>query len=152
MNIKKVPGFTLTEMLIVLAISTIVVGLAFTIITLFSKNVRLIQNNYQSTTNTHLFNQQLALDFNRYPTINYNNLEEELVFKSPLDSVRYKFLEECVLRDLDTLIKTTYQKQFFFSGEKVSLGKIDAIKLIVPTNKQLFIYKENDAFSYLNGN
>jgi len=152
MKIKKVPSFTLTEMLIVLAISTIVVGLAFAIISLFSKNVRLIQNNYQSSTEMQLFSQQITLDFNRYHQIDYNNLSKELKFSTPLDSVIYKFEEEFVIRDLDTISKAGFNKEFFFLGEQVSSGNIDAMKLNTSNNNQLFIYKENDGYSYLNGN
>jgi len=152
MKIKKVSGFTLTEMLIVLAISTIVVGLAFAIISLFSKNVRLIQNNYQSSTKTLLFKQQIAIDFNVYHNISFNDLTKELKFKSPLDSIVYKFKGEMILRNLDTISKIEFQKQFYFYGDEVVSGNIDAIKLTASTKKQLFIYKENDAYSYLNGN
>jgi len=152
MRIEKVSGFTLTEMLIVLAISTIVVGLAFSIISLFSKNVRLIQNNYQNTTETNLFSQQLALDFNRYHRIKYNNMEDELKLKTTLDSVVYKFEDEWVLRDLDTILKRNVNKELFFLGEKVNAGSIDAVKLITSNKNQIFIYKENDGYSYLNGN
>jgi len=140
MRIKRVSGFTLTEMLIVLAISTIVVGLAFAIISLFSKNVRHIQNNYQSTTENHLFQNQLAIDFNRYHKIVYHNIEEELKFISPLDSVVYKFNDEIVLRGLDTILKTNYRKELFFSGDNASHGSIDAIKLFfTKTPNQYYI-------------
>ncbi len=154
MKIKRVSGFTLTEMLIVLAISTIVVGLAFAIISLFSKNVGHIQNNYQSSTENHLFQNQLTIDFNRYHKIVYNNIEEELKFISPLDSIVYKFDENLVIRGLDTILKTKFRKELFYSGDEVSHGSIDAIKLFftkTPNQNYIFIYKENDAFSYLGG-
>ena len=64
----------------------------------------------------------------------------------------YKFEEGIVLRDEDTISKVGFKKEFFFLGEQVSLGNIDAIKLSTTNNNQLFIYKENDSYSYLNGN
>jgi len=152
---KKIPAFTLTEMLIVLAISTIVAGLAFTIISLFGRNIHAIENNYSVSTKRNLFEQQITIDFNRYHTISYDNQKDELNLKTPLDSIVYKFDEGVVIRNLDTLLSQKNLKKVYFSGKEIKKGDIDAIEIIFTENQKhtsIFIYKENDATFYLNEN
>lgn len=150
---KKVSAFTLTEMLIVLVISTIVAGLAFTIISLFGRNIHAIEKNYNGATQVHLFEQQIALDFNRYHTIDYDKQKEELRFKTPLDSVLYKFEDTYILRNSDTLLFQKTFKKVYFSGKEIKEGLVDAIEFKFIENQKkttVFIYKENDATLYLN--
>jgi len=150
MKIKKTPAFTLTEMLIVLAISAIVAGLAFTIISLFTRNVHHIQQNYSVSTKAHLFQEQLSLDFNRFHSISYRNGLSQLQLKTPLDSITYHFTENAIIRNTDTILKSNFKIEFFNFGIATEKGKVDAIKLILEaTNAPLFIFKQNDATSFL---
>ncbi len=151
-RLNKIPAFTLTEMLVVLAISTIVVGLAFTIISLFSRNIQLIQNNYSSSTKLSLLEDQLTIDFNRFHVISYNDATGQLSLKNPIDSIVYSFDESIILRGLDTVLKTKNNKKIYLSGNEVKNGWIDAIKIAINKREKenhLFIYKENDAYQYI---
>ncbi len=153
MKIKKTPAFTLTEMLIVLAISAIVAGLAFTIISLFTRNVHHIQQNYSVSTKVRLFQEQLSLDFNRFHSITYRNGLSQLELKTPLDSITYYFTENAIIRNTDTILKSNYKKEFFSFGIATKQGNVDAIKLTLEaTNVPVFIFKQNDATSYLENN
>lgn len=152
---KKIAAFTLTEMLIVLAITTIVVGLAFTIITLFGRNIGLIQNNYNQSTQLNLLEQQLTIDFNKFHNISYNLGSETLEMKTPLDSITYLFSEEIILRNLDTLVTKKYSKTFLYKGSETGQGRIDALKIEFSEGEKrtfLFFYKEMDAFQYITEN
>lgn len=152
---KKIPAFTLTEMLIVLAISTIIAGLAFTIISLFGRNIQAIENNYSLSTELNLFEQQMTIDFNRFHTVSYNINRDELSLKTPLDSIVYKFDEGFTLRNLDTLLSQKMIKKLYFSGKEIKEGEIDAVEFKLTENQKnssVFIYKENDATFYLNEN
>ena len=126
---RKIPAFTLTEMLVVLAITAIVAGLAFAIITLFTKNMQSIENNYSKGTERSLFTDQLKVDFNRYHTIAYDPLDRELTFKTPLDSVRYLWEENWVLRGTDTVLDLPTNLEVYNRGDKMEAGNTDAVKI-----------------------
>ena len=150
MRINKVNAFTLTEMLIVLVISAIIAGLAFTIINLFSRNLYHIQKNYTVSTKAHLLQEQLSLDFNKYHSISYRKELSQLLLKTPLDSITYHFTERVIIRNTDTLLKSNVKKSLFNHGIETQQGNIDAIKLTFTTTKiSYFIFKQNDATSYL---
>lgn len=150
MKIKKIHAFTLTEMLIVLAISAIVAGLAFTIISLFTRNVHHIQENYSVSTKAHLFQEQLSLDYNRFHSISYRKDLSQLELKTPLDSITYHFTENAIIRNTDTILKSNYKTAFFSFGIATKQGNVDAIKLTLEATKvPLFIFKQNDATSFL---
>ncbi len=146
----KIPAFTLTEMLLVLAISTVVAGLAFSIISLFGRNIQAIQNNYSATTEVRLFEEQLTIDFNRYNLVKVNAESQELIFKTPMDSVRYTWDAEMMKRGEDTLGIEPGSVRFFLLGKEVRQGTIDALKIEWEEGRSpLFFYRKNDAFHYL---
>jgi len=155
-SIHKIAGFTLNEVLIVMVISTIVVGLAYTAINLLTKNVYNIQENYRESDAVLLLEQRLTLDFNRFPTVSYSEFEDKLKFASPLDSIQYAFEEDFILRNTDTIFISIKDKSLLFMGDKITNGLVDALSLTVGDSlqsKQLFIFKENDALIKLqNGN
>ncbi len=157
MNLKKkIPAFTLTEMLLVLAITAIIAGLAFAIITLFTKNMGDIEKNYTKSTYLGLFTDQLNLDFNRFHTIEYNQSDRELTFKNPLDSVRYLWEENWVLRGTDTVLNMPSGLELYNQGEKVESGNTDAIKIIFGEEEEdfIFLFHIKDAYGQIkeNGN
>lgn len=152
MKIKKAASFTLTEMLVVLAISVIVAGLAFAVLQFVSKNLYNIQNNYSEATTTRLIEQQITVDFNKYHNISFNDNLNVLTLKNPLDSITYTFEDTILYRNSDTLIYGGYSKELFMTGSPIQSGKVDAIKITFLDRKtatSIFIYKDNDASFYL---
>lgn len=155
---KKIEAFTLTELLVTLAISTIVVGLAFVVMNLISRNIQSIQNNYNYSAEMSLVEQQITIDFNRYHSISYKTETNILHLKTPLDSITYEFQERLILRNLDTLTSGNYQKELYFDGNKTINGLVDALKISLTedgTENSLFLFKENDAVQFMttaNGN
>ena len=153
---QKISGFTLNEVLITMVVGSIVVGLAYTAITLISKNMATIQENFNEKDKTILLEQRMTLDFETYPTITYDSFEDELKLSSPLDSVLYTFSGDHILRNTDTIKISYREKGFFFLGEEKSNGPIDAISLTLEDSlktKKIFISKVNDALTKLkNGN
>ncbi len=144
----KIVSFTLTELLVVMAISTIVVSLAFSVIGLLQRNVRQIQTNYKTKTEIQLLQQQLALDLQNFPEARVSYTQGQLTFGSPIDSTVYQFEKEYILRKQDTFDLTFKEKLYYFSGDVVSTGTIDAIKLRFSekdSSKTIFLYKRNDA-------
>ena len=150
---KKIKAFTLSEMIIVLILTSIVVGLAFSVLTLVQKHMFSIQKNYNKTTELNKLEVALHLDFNRYSKVNYNNLKNEIIFTSPIDSMSYMFYENMIIKETDTFNIHLQNKMFFFNGETVANGEVDALKLMTSKdfqNQVVFIYKKNDASNYMN--
>ncbi len=154
MNTKhKIQAFTLSEMIIVIIITSIVVGMAFSVLSLVQKHMSSIQNNFNQNSTLNRFEQSLWIDFNRYSKISYNSMNDELVCASEIDSVTYKFTKEYIIKDVDTFNLLFQNKSVFFNGDKKQNGRIDAIKLEASKalqNQQLFIFKKNDAAQYMN--
>ena len=150
---KKIPAFTLSEMIVVLILTSIVVGLAFSVLTLVQKHMKTIQNNFSQNTEINKLKQSLWLDFNRYNKIVFENREDKLVFSTAIDSIVYKINKKYIVRDIDTFNIQFSSKTLFFDGNATEKGHIDAIRLETSKtfqNQKLFIYKQNDATLFMN--
>jgi prepilin-type N-terminal cleavage/methylation domain-containing protein len=148
----KVHGFTLNEMVIVLIISTIVIGMAFSVLSMVQRHMWSIQNNFSLNTELNRLEQALWIDINRYNAIRYNGIENELQFKSAIDSTVYQFKSDYVLKDRDTFHITIEEKIFYFNGTVTNSEKVDAFRLELPKQQQdksLFIFKRNDATQFI---
>jgi prepilin-type N-terminal cleavage/methylation domain-containing protein len=148
----KVHGFTLNEMVIVMIISTIVIGMAFSVLSMVQRHMWSIQNNFSLNTELNRLEQALWIDINRYNAIRYNGIENELQFKSAIDSTVYQFKSDYVLKDRDTFHITIEEKIFYFNGTVTNSEKVDAFRLELPKQQQdksLFIFKRNDATQFI---
>ena len=96
---------------------------------------------------------RLNIDFNTYSNITVSN-SNELRLKTYNDSVNYKFDRDLILLDSDTLNLIIVDKSFYFKGQKVEEGNVDAIELSIKKTAnvvdRLFVYKKNDALNKLN--
>ncbi|QXP72529.1 type II secretion system protein [Tenacibaculum sp. AHE15PA] len=149
---KKINAFTLSEMLVVLVISSIVIASAFLILTMVQKQFRIIQVNMNQKHEINFFDRILWQDFNKY-SITYQKEKDILLLTNPLDSITYSFFKDYVTRGKDTLFVQVVNKELFLNGEKVASGDIDAIKIETTPfyrNKKMFIYTSKDATFYLN--
>ena len=149
---KKIEAFTLSEIIVVLILTSIVVGLAFSILGLVQKQMFAIQANYNKNQELQKLETSLWLDFNRYPNIRYNFNEDRLVLKNELDSVSYSFSKEFIVKAEDTFDIALETKQFYFDGILSQTNKVDALKLRTTKayqNRELFIFKKNDATLYM---
>lgn len=152
-RLKKISAFTLNEMVVALVLTAIVVGLAFSILSLTQKQMLGIQQNYIKNDVLRQFEQALWVDFNKYHTAIYNDYTNELVLKNEIDSVNYSFKNGFVLKNLDTLKMALAERIFYLDGKQVSEGIIDAIEIITSKESQnptVFVYKKKDAAYYMN--
>lgn len=151
-TIKKLKGFTLSEMIVVLLLTTIVVGLAFTVLHLVEKHMESIQSNLTYTTELRQLEQALWLDFNRYPRVIYNPSNQTLSFSNTVHEESYIFNALYILKDKDTFNLKVNHKTFYFDGELILEGRLDALKLEFMQGKQaqnIFVFKTNDATLYM---
>ena len=150
---KKIDAFTLSEMIVVMILTSIVVGLAFAILTIVQNHMKAIQKNLEFTTELNKLEQSLNLDFNRYSKIEFDETNQELSFSTEINKISYQFQENYIVKGADTLYIILSRKTFYFDGEQTSKGYIDAIKLETDKktqNQHMFVFKQNDATLYMN--
>lgn len=150
---SKIKAFTVSEMVVVLILSSIVVGIAFSVLTLVQKHMKGIELNFNKHTEINKFEQSLCLDFNRYSRIEYDDLESTLRFENELHTIEYQFKEAKIIKGIDTFKIETKKTKLFFNGNQVLSGLVDALKLETSKTDQsqiLFIFKKNDATQFLN--
>lgn len=136
----------------VLILTSIVVALAFSVLTLVQKHMHSIEENLKEHTIINKLEVSLNLDFNRFSRINYNDIEKELQFYNEIDTLHYQFNNDYIIKELDTFKIQIQNKKVFFEGETKQNGEIDALKLTVSnnnSNKFIFVYKQNDATSFI---
>ncbi|WP_034045137.1 PulJ/GspJ family protein [Wocania ichthyoenteri] len=149
----KIQAFTLSEMIVVIILTSIVVGMAFSVLTLVQKHMSGIQNNFNKNTELNILEQSLWLDFNRYSEIEYNVINDELIFTSDVKTTTYKFTTDYIIKELDTFNISTDNKLLFFDGDKATNGRVDAIKFETSKtfqNQPVFVFKQNDANQFMN--
>lgn len=153
MNSNKVKSFTLSELLIVMIITVIIVGIAFSVLNLVKKEIVVIEKNYRKTTNLLLFEERLWLDFNNYPKIEFSSNENKLFLKSETDTILYQFYDDYVMRNQDTIKSKLDIDKIYFQGNQTKQGEIDAISILgvkeLP-DYTIFVFKQNDATFFMN--
>ncbi len=150
---KKIPAFTLSEMLMVLLLTSIVVGLAFSVLRLVQLQMHGITGSYERNTELNLMKQSLWIDFNQFDGVWFNGLKEELVFINEAREIKYQFKDGYVVKELDTFFVELAVRKTFFNGEAKGNGEIDALDLYTSEqegSKRIFVFKKNSATSYLN--
>jgi len=149
----KIRSFTLSEMLVVLLITAIVVGMAFAVLTLVRRQLAGIEENFSKNTTLSLFQQRLWQDFMEHNNAFYDS--GELRFTSAADTVYYRFAREYTLRKGDTLPINLTPEKMYHLGVVVPSGKIDAIRLSAEKTLPghvIFACRENDAAHFMNLN
>jgi prepilin-type N-terminal cleavage/methylation domain-containing protein len=148
---KKIKAFTLTELLVVMFVSTIVISLAFLVLTMVQKQTRSIKVNLDKKQIIENLDRILWKDFNE---ANYVLLEKDyLSFEKELDTIIYILEEKVIIRKKDSFFIETSNKTFYLDGVKVQNSCIDALKLEFEStynNPKLFVYRKKDASFYIN--
>ncbi len=150
---KKIKAFTLHEMLVVLLITALVVGMAYSVLRLVQVQMDGISSNYTRNTEQRMLRQSLWMDFNMHDRIWYDAKQRGLLLTNEIDQVKYRFQEKMVLRERDTFfVKTNELLPYFNAMPGSEGGEIDAMDLYVGQGKgmRLFVYKRNSATSYIN--
>ena len=149
----KIAAFTLNEMVVVLILSSIVVGLAFTSLRLIQKQMLSIQTNYEHALTLNKLDTALWIDFNRYHDIRYDLKTQTLQLANAIDSTHYKISDNYIVSPKDSFNLKIKSHKIFFNGQPTTdLNKIDAIA--IETNKdygaqQIFIFKRNAASKFM---
>jgi len=152
-NIKKLKAFTLSEMLVVLLVTTIVVGLAYSVLRLIQNQMHGIGQNYEHSTEFNLLRQSLWVDFNSHNNIAYREQEGMLWFVHEMDTVVYELANDFIRKQRDTFYIQLQDRQAYFRTQPQKLGPIDALELkstVASGSQRLFVFRRNDAARIMN--
>ena len=140
----KVRGFTLSELMVTMVITVVVVGLAFAILNLVQKQMQAARQNYQGSTEINLLRQGLWHDLRTYPNTQWLSTDRRLELGFDKVAVSYQFGENQVIRNGDTLQVPVRGYSLFWKGKLVNNGAIDALELDVSkteTEQKLFVFR-----------
>ena len=117
---KKIMAFTLSEMIVVLILTSIVIGLAFSVLNLVQKQMSAIQDNYNKSLELNKLETALWLDFNRYSDIRFNELDNELSAILNVSSILipcfipsypgWNYSENCLVTCIPTCFNPIFRK------------------------------------------
>ncbi len=147
---KKLKGFTLSEIIVVLAISGVVVLAAFEVILLLEKHMGSLRKSFNYKEEVEIVEYALLNDLNTHKGY-YSYKEKTIYFYSPLDTVAYKLRDSVLMRKKDMLSDNIKEYCLFFEGDKVSDGCFDAVSIQFScgTRKNnVFVAAPNDANIY----
>ncbi|RYJ42037.1 prepilin-type N-terminal cleavage/methylation domain-containing protein [Flavobacterium beibuense] len=150
MQNNKVQSFTLSELLVVVIITVIVVGLAFSVLNLVQKQIHGIRKNFDKTTELALFEQQLYQDFNNSNSIIY---QDNKIHITGLDTVYYTVYGDYSIRNNDTIPLRLQIIKTYLSGKEVKKGNIDGLLLSAEQeipDYSIFVSGEKDASNLIN--
>lgn len=151
-NSKKVDSFTLSEMLVVLVVSSIVISITFLALSMVQKQVRIIRKNVNIKQELQFLERSLWGDFNSHK-VEYLDKQDQLLFTTSQGEIVYEFDDEYILKEQDTFLVKINDKRMYLDGQEVKSGVIDAIKLEtfpIFGNTNVFIFKTKDASFYIN--
>ncbi len=143
----KIKAFTLTEVMVVIVLSAIVAGLAFSILGIVQKNMQGIAGNYEYRSQLQSLEVALTIDINKHTAAQWSEVDNQLILSSPIAEKRYTFSTDSIFSGDDKFLVTTKTKTFYFEGNEVQTGQIDAVKLTFDKTTELhriFVFKHND--------
>ncbi|MET1260655.1 hypothetical protein ABV409_15010 [Flagellimonas sp. DF-77] len=149
----KIQAFTLGEMLVVLLLTTLVVGACFTVLQLVRQHMFAITDNYEVRTECNLLRRSLWIDFNQSDLVRYDAKTGILHFEGGKDPHAYRFENALIIKDTDTFDLQIEETTYFFNGNKVGSGEIDAFEFKTAKafgSQRVFVYKRNAATSFMN--
>lgn len=144
---QKIKAFTLTEVMVVLVISAIVVGLAFSVLGIVQKNMSGIQGNYQYQSEIQSLEVALTIDFNTYTAVQWDAKKDQLTLSSPIAEKKYHFFNDSIISNTTRYKVKLKSTSLYFEGEQVQSGRIDALKLNfdkTTDTHRVFVFKHND--------
>ncbi|NAS12914.1 PulJ/GspJ family protein [Poritiphilus flavus] len=149
----KIRAFTISEMLVVLLLTSIITGLAYGVLNLVQSQMRGIETNYSRNTELNLLRRSLWVDFNSYNHIYFDAKTATLLFENELDSRSYKFESEWIVKARDTFNIKLIVIELFQEGRPQTQGEVDAIALESSElfgGQRVFVYKKDLAVNHMN--
>ena len=149
---KKIQAFTLSELLVVLVISSIVVTLSFLALGNVQNQVRTVTKTFEKQQRIIQLERLLAMDFSK-STASFDKQNMVVVFTNSEEVTNYKFASKSIVRVKDTIDLAVEKIEFYLDGNKVTSGKVDAIEILFASTysqQRFFVYQRKDASFYIN--
>jgi type II secretory pathway component PulJ len=149
---RKISAFTISEMLVVLVISNIVISLALVVLNLVQQQISGVQKNAETKTEINLLEHALWKDFNSHEVVITKN--REIICISEVDTVMYLLNDDVIIRNKDTIHTPVKKIEAYLDGNLVNgTSPIDALHLTIQqhqVDQNIFIFKTKDAAFYMN--
>lgn len=125
-NINKIslPGFTLLEQIIVLALTTILVLIGFTAVLNFQQLIVKVRDNAAKNRSVYLLHDVLENDFRNSESISWDGIR--LNIDKVTETVRYEFGNLCLIREATEAIDT-----FRFAANDVAISGVKGNSALV---------------------
>lgn len=121
----KLPGFTILEQIIVLALTTILVLIGFTAVLNFQQLIAKVRDNAQKDRSVYLLQLALENDFRDAESIGW---DEGLSLEKTTGTVKYEFENLYLVRQTTEVTDT-----FHFATSEVTLSKVEGNEALVET-------------------
>lgn len=138
--------------MVVLIITSVVVGMAFAVLNLVQRQMGSIEAIYAVKTDVNQLRQSLWMDFSRYSYVYFDRKNNELRFSNEMGDRTYKVSNENKISNENLEIEIE-SLTFYFDNRQVSDGEIDAVSITTSKNtghQEIFAYKENTPATYIN--
>lgn len=145
---KKIESFTLSEVLVVLVVTAIVVAIAFSVLRLTTQQYAAINARYKERAEIQKLEQRLYTDINTMNEVSWNAKERKLLVKNKERSVTYDWTTDYLIRNTDTVSYNTKEIRLFYKGVEVGEGVIDGLEIELLRTGQpirLFVSRKLDA-------
>ena len=150
---KKIPSYTISEMIVTLIVTIVVVGIAFSVLSLVQGHMKDIELNYEDKTELNKFKQSLWIDFYQNEKVSFSAAENEILFMNPIKGEkRYKVLSTAINTTKDTFNLTVKEISAMFEGKLLNRGEIDALNIVIDDKgfeRNIWVYKNTVAADYI---
>ena len=138
-------------MMVVLIITSVVVGIAFAVLNLVQRQMNGIQNIYEIKSDIVGMRQSLWMDFSKANTVYFDGKRQELYFNNGIEERSYSVTDSLLVgANVELAIETI---DFFFENQKVTQGEVDALSIKTTKNTgnaEIFVFKKNTPTTYMN--
>jgi hypothetical protein len=138
-------------MMVVLIITSVVVGMAFAVLNLVQRQMNGIQNIYEVKNDIVGMRQSLWMDFSKANTVYFDGKRQELYFNNGIGERKYAVSDSLLVGANVALAIETID--FFFENQKVTQGEVDALSIKTTKdtgNAEIFVFKRNTPTTYMN--
>ena len=139
-------------MMVVLVITTVVVGMAFAVLNLVQRQIGSIEIIYAIKTDINQLRQSLWIDFSRYDYIAVDQKSNKIMLSNELERRQYEIINGNSIRT-ENLEMEFESIAYYFDNQKVVQGEIDAISIITSKDtghQEVFVFKQNTPVTYIN--
>lgn len=151
-KLKKTNAFTLSELLVVLVISGIVVSISLFALENVQKQLKSLYAVFEIQQTMNRLERIMIRDLNSFDA-RYHAEEKALVFRNSQETIVYQIKDTYILRNKDSIQLSPKKIRFYLDGKEVRSGVIDALEFSFVntyTQTSFFGYKIKDAAHYIN--